>query len=419
MNIHFTLRAQGKKDPKIILNVFDSRLKGRKFMYSTGFDVSVKHWDKRKERAKPAPAESHEDYLLTLNQELDKIEQIVIGYFTLKYSYLTIDRTDLKNHIGRTLKNPIKDVTPEDFFTTCNTIIDTTKNKEGEPITEGTKRSKRQTIEVLRNFEVEKNWKLSLETIDLKFYHVFDQFMIDKGLNPNTRGKHFKEIKAILREADNRDYKVNYSFQKKGFKVIRKQPDNVYLSEDEIIKISELKLTPGLERVRDIFIMACFVGARHSDWYQIKKDSFITIKERELLRIKQTKTSDIIHIPIHTVVRSMLNKYNGTPPPVITNQKFNEALKLIGKKAELGWVNIGDKRVEKWTELSTHTARRSFATNAYLSGMDVYQIMKFTGHKSESSFLRYLKLDGKDFAMQAVDAKFFKGESVAKMKIAS
>ena len=83
-------------------------------------------------------------------------------------------------------------------------------------------------------------------------------------------------------------------------------------------------------------------------------------------------------------------------------------MKTIGGKAELGTVVINGSAVDKGSEISTHTARRSFATNAYLSRtLDVHQIMKCTGHKSESSFLKYLKLNGKDFAMEAADSKFF------------
>jgi integrase len=82
------------------------------------------------------------------------------------------------------------------------------------------------------------------------------------------------------------------------------------------------------------------------------------------------------------------------------------------KEANLGNVMINGRQVEKWTEITTHTARRSFATNAYLSGsLDVYQIMRCTGHKTEASFLLYLKLDGKDYALKAAESKFFRNES--------
>ena len=193
------------------------------------------------------------------------------------------------------------------------------------------------------------------------------------------------------------------------------QPDHTESSK----KIYNLQLSTSQEKLRDIFIIACYVGARHSDWDQIQKENIIVEGEKRMLRIKQTKTSETIHIPIHSAVGAIMAKYDGDLPKVITNQKFNEALKTICKKAELGKVKLGKETVDKWEYVSTHTARRSFATNAYLSrAMDVYQIMKCTGHRTEASFLRYLKLDGKDFAMQAADSKFFKDDSWTIMKVA-
>ncbi len=425
MNIHFKLRSQGKSDPVITLQIFDSRFIGRKFMYSTGATVKASLWDKRRNRTKAAPAQPYEDELLMLNKHLDRLEKCVIEFLSERHNNKSIDRHELKTYIQNSMVDEIDDRSKEikkesEFSKLWEHFIQSGKSSSGEPITSGTKRSKTQTLRLVEKYCLKKKLSLSFEKIDMTFYHDFDQYMQEQGLNSNTRGKHFKEIKAILREAEDRDIKVNTAFRKKSFKVVRTKPDNVYLNDEEIKKIFNLKFTPGLERQKDIFIMACYVGARHSDWNQIRNENIIVEGGKEMLRIKQTKTGEVAHVPVHSAVRAIINKYKGTPPPVITNQKFNEALKVICKKSELGTVNIGNNLVEKWTEISTHTARRSFATNAYLSRtMDVYQIMKCTGHKTEASFLRYLKLDGKDFAMQAADSKFFKDDSWTSLKIAS
>ena len=42
--------------------------------------------------------------------------------------------------------------------------------------------------------------------------------------------------------------------------------------------------------------------------------------------------------------------------------------------------------------IGTHTARRSFATNLFLSGFPVKMIMKITGHQKESTFYGYIKM---------------------------
>jgi integrase len=49
----------------------------------------------------------------------------------------------------------------------------------------------------------------------------------------------------------------------------------------------------------------------------------------------------------------------------------------------------------------THTARRTFATNAYKSGVPLSAIMAVTGHASEEMLRRYLKLNTKERALLA------------------
>jgi integrase len=51
--------------------------------------------------------------------------------------------------------------------------------------------------------------------------------------------------------------------------------------------------------------------------------------------------------------------------------------------------------------IKTHTARRTFATNAYKAGVPLSAIMAVTGHSSEAMLKRYLKLDDKERAILA------------------
>jgi len=421
MNIHFQLRQQGASDPIIIMNVFDSRFEQRKFMHSTGISIDKNHWDKRRNRAKLILAKTKE--YEELNKHLDHLQQTVISYLSERHSCNALYRKDLKatllnSRIGQ--RHEIQVDLTEYFFETWKKIIAESKTSKGESITSGTKKQKLQTLKLVKTFASKKGILISFKIIDMNFYYAFDAYMKEKSLNGNSRGRHFKEIKAMLREAMDRDIEVNMSFQKKSFKVIRNSTDNTFLNETELKKLMELQLPSHLEPHRDIFVMACFVGARHSDWSQIRRSNVIREKDKELLKIKQTKTGDIVHVPLHSVVRMILGKYKGEPPRVISNQKFNESIKEICKEAKLGHVVIDSKVVEKWKEITTHTARRSFATNAYLSkSLEVYQIMKCTGHKTEASFLAYLKLNGRDFALQAADSKFFKDDSWSSLKVAS
>ena len=53
---------------------------------------------------------------------------------------------------------------------------------------------------------------------------------------------------------------------------------------------------------------------------------------------------------------------------------------------------------KKFEMISSHTARRSFATNLYNDGYPAISIMHITGHKTESSFLKYIKTSPEEHA---------------------
>ena len=63
--------------------------------------------------------------------------------------------------------------------------------------------------------------------------------------------------------------------------------------------------------------------------------------------------------------------------------------------------------VPKHELLVTHTARRSFCTNAYLSGLDSIDIMAISGHKTEAHFLRYIKVTREQRAKRISEHAFF------------
>ena len=56
------------------------------------------------------------------------------------------------------------------------------------------------------------------------------------------------------------------------------------------------------------------------------------------------------------------------------------------------------QRKELWQCVSSHAARRNFATNLYLDGYPTLEIMKITGHKTEKAFMRYIRVSKLDAA---------------------
>ena len=52
--------------------------------------------------------------------------------------------------------------------------------------------------------------------------------------------------------------------------------------------------------------------------------------------------------------------------------------------------------MKKYERISSHTARRSFATNMHKRSFPNYYIMKITDHKKESDFLNYIKVTNEE-----------------------
>jgi len=180
------------------------------------------------------------------------------------------------------------------------------------------------------------------------------------------------------------------------------------------------KLPDYLARVRDLFLIGCYTGLRFSDLSKLNKDN-ITVDNT--INITTLKTNQKVIVPIHPITKQIFEKYNYQLPREISNQKFNEYLKDVAKIAGIKELittesTVGGFKVshttEKYNLVTSHTARRSMATNAFLMDMPSISIMKITGHKTESAFMRYIKMSAKDNAIKMQSHPFFNKLIIAK-----
>jgi integrase len=173
-----------------------------------------------------------------------------------------------------------------------------------------------------------------------------------------------------------------------------------------------------LEKTRDIFVIGCRTGLRVSDYNKCIGDA---VESTGLICIDETeKTGEPVYIPIHWQVKKILAKYKGVPP-VISDQKLNEYLKDIGKKAGINY-KVKDTRIgrnkpaesgeycQKYELMTTHTARRSCATNLYLAGFDLYFIQGILGHRNIETTIKYLGVTRKLVSLRLVNNPYFVGE---------
>jgi integrase len=300
------------------------------------------------------------------------------------------------------------DEAPKEFFPFINFFIKTSNRKYNTQKTYNTLKNN------LLEFQKDKSTYLTFDKIDIDFYNSFVEYLTARGLAKSTIGTRIKILKTFMGEAHERGITVPSDYTKKSFKKPNSETFSIYLNETDLLQMYEVSGLPQyLERVRDLFFIGSYIGLRISDLSRLTKDN---IESDNTINIKTKKTEQKVCVPIHPKVRAIFEKYNYQLPRMPSEQKFNDYIKLVCEKAkieELTYIEINKSKykigdmVEKWKLVSSHTARRSFATNAYMADVPSISIMKITGHKTEASFMKYIKMSAKDNAIKMQSHKFF------------
>lgn len=252
--------------------------------------------------------------------------------------------------------------------------------------------------------------------MDVDFYNRFKIHLRGKSYTDNYVHKTLSLIKTFHNEAAKKGLcgKLEFSF-KNDLKLSREKPPNIYLKSEELEVLYYLSLGERLTKARDLFLIGAFTGLRYSDFSILTQDNFKEIEGKLFIEILTQKTKEGVVIPVNLFLKSILEKYNWKSPK-ISNQKLNEYIKEVGQKAGFTEDIVLERQrgkeviktsYKKYNLLSTHTARRSFATNAYYADLPIRAIMKITGHKTESEFLRYIRVSKEESAMIASNHSFF------------
>jgi len=227
----------------------------------------------------------------------------------------------------------------------------------------------------------------------------------------NTIRTIYNKLSVVLRAAERAGYNVCLGFS--HIAVNEEDVSAIYLDEAEIEKVYHVALSHEADIIRDRFIIGCCTALRYSDYSRLRSEN---INEDNIL-IKTQKTGVVVRIPLHRYVREILTKYNNELPPPTSQQNFNKVIKGICKKAGINAIihiertvgfSVVSRNYEKWQLVSSHTARRSGATNMYLAGIPTFRIMLLTGHKTEKSFFKYIRISQQENVNVLLNHVFFK-----------
>jgi integrase len=401
MNITYNLQ-----DNKIFLYVTD---KGRVRIY-TGETVEKKnYWNTSSKRCKKI-----EPFGEAKNILLDKLEEHV--HTIIREAKGQGIGLDLKKEVKEFLQKykevtaPVKPIeefkldvfnkTFDHFIEVKSRSITLTKRKISDYSITNFKNIKEQ----LTFFASETGFDLSLQTMNNSFYLTFQDFVINtQGKSINTFGKYIRGLKTFLNWCLDNDIPVNPKFRK--MEVLQEYKGVDSLTQDQLIKIYELDFTSPelyenikndfdvnrlqlvqkiktLERMRDVFLFACYTGLRISDIQtlthrDIKDDVIVKRMQKTNIECVVPFYDDNIFKPVE-IVNKYKGKYNTLLPPCY---KINENLHIIQKLLKIPF------------ELTSKIGRKTFVTLKILQGVATRVIMLSTGHQTEKAFNRYVGIN--------------------------
>lgn len=252
-------------------------------------------------------------------------------------------------------------------------------------------------------------------------YHVTDVFwcnfipyLLSKGLALSSIKTCCSQLKTAIGWAAKHNARISGSYD-----ILKIPPychQQIALTMDEVSHIYHFDVSTiernaqyrkHIERVKDMFVLSCNLGQRFSDMVRIDRTCF----DRNIFTILQQKTGTHVRVDLERMALDknttykILEKYDYYPPlkqkeksDISSYDRYvKQLLKYIGKefdeqiKRETK-IN-GHIKVEyypKWKLISSHTGRRTFITNNVMRGYNAFEIMRASGHKTYTSFEKYL-----------------------------
>ena len=379
----------------------------------TGIMLLPKQWNEDKQRVKQGCNVNGYEYNV-LNDTIEKQEKFVRDYFNLSATRdVQPSLEDLKNRFNKKYKATSGKQTEEFFYAF----------EEFRKQQEQARAWKQDMIDVFARLEEKvKAFKPDMKFSDLSI-PTMNAFMeeLSKTMYNDALIKHLSYFKQFITWCQKHHYPIHedyFTFEPRlqtAKKAVR------FLTVEELNDIWKLDLSKDfqLDRTRDFFVFQCYTALRYSDIAQLRHENIYKKGKNYYIELLTEKDEDRIGFKLASRAEEIYHKYEHMVLedrkvfPVLSNQKYNDRLKELGKEAKLQgeWVDYEfrlSERIEKKTpkaDLSTHTARRTFVVMAYNEGIPLEQIAMITSHSDVSKMKPYYTVLTKstDKVIDAID----------------
>jgi integrase len=414
------LFTKGSKSPS---NIYIRLHSGRNLDISsrTNLTVNPAHFDNSKSNYRNIATVKNR---AILRSRLEKLKVYVVEQYNEAYMVGdAINREWLENTVGSFFNRPKQEInhaieTHFLYFTDfaswwVENKAKTWRTSRREYLNHRALSQYERLISIVKKLELKKKTRLKIKDFGEEVINDLAEFMEEEKFSGSTLKRHIGRTKFFIHRANELGVKTDPSSAAHKTFISKDDSDIMmpYLNEVEIEKIFNLDLSadPKLDNIRDNAIIGCWTGLRISDF-----NHNLDLKniDSEYIKIKTKKTGVWVTIPLHPQVKSIIKKRFGLLPNKMSDPKFNIGIKIVCMLADIdeeikgGIIEVDKKKKTKrkvigvhpkYKLISSHTCRRSFATNLH-GKVPNSVIMSCAGWSSETMMLNYIKKTKKEHA---------------------
>lgn len=242
-----------------------------------------------------------------------------------------------------------------------------------------TKRKLQSVVNVLRREKIFNTFA------DITLSNIQKLDVAIRSCTASTRRIYHTNLKSFIKMAMNEDLVTKNPYDKFELPKENRIKSIKYLTEDELRIIENAEVNRKLRFTRDIFLLGCYTGLRHSDIRQITKANYCQRDGVKWLIGEQQKTGNNYNVVLLPESERILNEWEWDMDQVsLPNIDIN--LKRLACLCGLG------------RNLTMHMSRHTFATRALSKGVRIEVVSKMLGHTDIKMTQVYAKVLQQDVA---------------------
>lgn len=224
---------------------------------------------------------------------------------------------------------------------------------------------------------------IPFEEITPKWLEGFDSWCTTSN---NTKGIHYRNIRAVFNDAIDEEITAAYPFRK--FKIKKAEPKQRSLTIEELRKFWYWPVEPQQEKYHDIFKLIFLLrGINLKDLCHLTKEN---IKGGRII-YQRAKTGKPYSIKVEPEIKKLLDKYKGENYLIDIMDRYkshtNFNWRLNKELGKIGTIEVGKRGKKEITPLlpgvTPYWARHSFATiGHYDCGISIDIISDLLGHSN-------------------------------------